>query len=59
MSQSDSGPADFQTVEPEAGRAELRRAAFLKAAREVFLEHGYEAANMAEIVHHNVSSGHS
>lgn len=50
MSQSDSGPADFQTVEPEAGRAELRRAAFLKAAREVFLEHGYEAANMAEIV---------
>ena len=37
-------------VEPEAGRAELRRAAFLKAAREVFLEYGYEAANMAEIV---------
>jgi AcrR family transcriptional regulator len=36
--------------EPEAGRAELRRAAFLKAAREVFLEYGYEAANMAEIV---------
>jgi AcrR family transcriptional regulator len=35
--------------EPE-GRAELRRAAFLKAAREVFLEYGYEAANMAEIV---------
>jgi AcrR family transcriptional regulator len=41
---------DSQTVEPEAGRAELRRAAFMKAAREVFLEHGYEAANMAEIV---------
>jgi AcrR family transcriptional regulator len=36
--------------EPEAGRAELRRAAFLKAARDVFLEAGYEAANMAEIV---------
>lgn len=36
--------------EPEAGRAELRRAAFLKAAREVFLEYGYEAASMAEIV---------
>jgi AcrR family transcriptional regulator len=36
--------------EPEVGRAELRRAAFLKAAREVFLEYGYEAANMAEIV---------
>ncbi|MBI1360346.1 MAG: TetR family transcriptional regulator [Alphaproteobacteria bacterium] len=28
----------------------MRRAAFLKAAREVFLEYGYEAANMAEIV---------
>jgi AcrR family transcriptional regulator len=38
------------SAEPEAGRAELRRAAFLKAAREVFLEYGYEAANMAEIV---------
>ncbi len=37
-------------VEPETGRAEMRRAAFLKAAREVFLEYGYEAANMAEIV---------
>ena len=36
--------------EPEAGRAELRRAAFLRAAREVFLEFGYENANMAEIV---------
>jgi len=36
--------------EPEAGRAELRRAAFLKAARDVFLEFGYEQANMAEIV---------
>lgn len=40
------GPAS----EPEAGRAELRRAAFLRAAREVFLEFGYENANMAEIV---------
>jgi AcrR family transcriptional regulator len=47
MAQNDS----TQTVpEPEAGRAELRRAAFLKAARDVFLEAGYEAANMAEIV---------
>jgi AcrR family transcriptional regulator len=36
--------------EPEGGRAEMRRAAFLKAARDVFLEYGYEAANMAEIV---------
>jgi AcrR family transcriptional regulator len=47
MPQSNS--TDAQT-EPESGRAELRRAAFLKAAREVFLEYGYEAANMAEIV---------
>ncbi len=44
-------PDSTQTVpEPESGRAELRRAAFLKAARDVFLEAGYEAANMAEIV---------
>ena len=47
MSQSDSTKT---APEPEAGRAELRRAAFLKAARDVFLEYGYEAANMAEIV---------
>jgi AcrR family transcriptional regulator len=47
MAQEDS----IQTApEPEAGRAELRRAAFLEAARDVFLEYGYEAANMAEIV---------
>jgi AcrR family transcriptional regulator len=51
MSQSDSADAPHQTApEPEAGRAELRRAAFLKAARDVFLEFGYEQANMAEIV---------
>jgi AcrR family transcriptional regulator len=47
MSQPDSTKT---AQEPEAGRAELRRAAFLKAARDVFLEYGYEAANMAEIV---------
>jgi AcrR family transcriptional regulator len=47
MSQPDSTKT---APEPEAGRAELRRAAFLKAARDVFLEYGYEAANMAEIV---------
>ena len=47
MSQHDSTKT---APEPEAGRAELRRAAFLKAARDVFLEYGYEAANMAEIV---------
>ena len=51
MSQSDSTDAPRHAVpEPEAGRAELRRAAFLKAARDVFLEFGYEQANMAEIV---------
>lgn len=50
MSHSDSANPETQVAEPEAGRAELRRAAFLKAAREVFLENGYEAANMAEIV---------
>jgi AcrR family transcriptional regulator len=47
MRQSDSTRT---AQEPEAGRAELRRAAFLKAARDVFLECGYDAANMAEIV---------
>jgi len=47
MPQSDSTRT---APEPEAGRAELRRAAFLKAARDVFLECGYDAANMAEIV---------
>jgi AcrR family transcriptional regulator len=36
--------------EQDEGRAGLRRAAFLKAAREVFLEHGYDNASMAEIV---------
>lgn len=51
MSQDDSTQTDTATApEPEAGRAELRRAAFLRAAREVFLEFGYEQANMAEIV---------
>lgn len=48
---SDSEPAEAPPhQEPEAGRAELRRAAFLRAARDVFLEFGYEQANMAEIV---------
>ena len=51
MSQHDSTEATSPaTPEPEAGRAELRRAAFLEAARDVFLEFGYEQANMAEIV---------
>jgi AcrR family transcriptional regulator len=43
----DATPPD--APEPD-GRAELRRAAFLEAARDVFLEYGYEAASMAEIV---------
>jgi AcrR family transcriptional regulator len=38
------------TGQGEANRGELRRAAFLKAAEEVFLEYGYEASSMAEIV---------
>lgn len=51
MSQHDSTEApSTAATEPEAGRAELRRAAFLQAARDVFLEFGYEQANMAEIV---------
>lgn len=53
MSQSDPvipGAPVAEPETPESGRAELRRAAFLKAAREVFLEFGYDQANMAEIV---------
>ena len=50
MSQEDSTETTATAQEPEAGRAELRRAAFLSAARDVFLEFGYEQANMAEIV---------
>lgn len=47
-------PARTDPTQPEApvesGRTAERRAAFLKAAKEVFLEHGYADANMAEIV---------
>jgi len=46
-------PAEPAAAAPEAsevGRAEQRRVAFLAAARDVFLEFGYEQANMAEIV---------
>jgi AcrR family transcriptional regulator len=32
------------------GRGAVRRRAFLRAAREVFLEQGFEAANMSEVV---------
>jgi AcrR family transcriptional regulator len=40
---------DVQIAEP-ASRGDKRRAAFIAAARQVFLEQGYEAANMSEIV---------
>lgn len=48
-----AAPTDIASAAPaeaEPGKAELRRAAFLRAARDVFLEFGYEQANMAEIV---------
>ncbi|RAN40339.1 TetR/AcrR family transcriptional regulator [Hyphomonas sp. GM-8P] len=44
-----SAPAAIKAPEG-ASRAEIRRAAFLEAAQEVFLEQGFEAANMSEIV---------
>lgn len=42
--------ADAASVVAEGNRGEIRRAAFLKAAHEVFMESGYEASSMAEIV---------
>jgi AcrR family transcriptional regulator len=48
---SEPDPAAAAAADPvDTGRAELRRAAFLSAAREVFLQNGYESASMAEIV---------
>ncbi|MBI1339032.1 TetR family transcriptional regulator [bacterium] len=44
----DGQPAGDHPV--EGPRTEHRRAAFLAAAKEVFLEHGYADASMAEIV---------
>jgi AcrR family transcriptional regulator len=44
-----SAPAAIKAPEG-ASRAEIRRAAFLEAAQEVFLEQGFEAAIMSEIV---------
>jgi AcrR family transcriptional regulator len=44
---------DPRTAEPTdrgASRGDLRRKAFLKASREVFVEQGYEAASMSDIV---------
>jgi AcrR family transcriptional regulator len=46
-------PADRRDADgsaPRTSRGELRRAALLQAAREVFLEQGYEGASIEEIV---------
>ncbi|MBU1289240.1 MAG: TetR/AcrR family transcriptional regulator, partial [Alphaproteobacteria bacterium] len=40
---------DSKDTEP-LSRGDKRRAAFIAAARQVFLEQGYEAASMSEIV---------
>jgi len=46
-----ASPAKPAKRSQEAGsRAEMRRQAFLDAARDVFLEQGYESASMSEIV---------
>ncbi|WP_321488585.1 TetR/AcrR family transcriptional regulator [uncultured Hyphomonas sp.] len=45
-----ASPAAAIKAPEGASRAEFRRAAFLEAAQEVFLEQGFEAANMSEIV---------
>jgi AcrR family transcriptional regulator len=51
LAQTDPAQTDGRVLETtEGNRGELRRAAFLKAAEEVFLESGYEASSMAEIV---------
>tara|TARA_R110000782_G_scaffold66710_1_gene135164 strand:- start:362 stop:1012 length:651 start_codon:yes stop_codon:yes gene_type:complete len=44
-----AGTTDTQDTEP-VSRGDKRRAAFIAAAREVFLEQGYEAASMSDIV---------
>ncbi|MFT5775339.1 TetR/AcrR family transcriptional regulator [Hyphomonas sp.] len=44
-----SGTTGTQITEP-VSRGDKRRAAFIAAAREVFLEQGYEAASMSDIV---------
>lgn len=47
------GPAGIKTSEADARHADrgvARRQAFLQAAREVFLEHGYEAASVNDVV---------
>lgn len=49
MTASETKPRE-SAAPARSARAEQRRAAFLDAAREVFLEQGYEAASMAEIV---------
>lgn len=47
------GKAAIKTFDPDArqpDRGVARRQAFLEAAREVFLEHGYEAASVNDVV---------
>ena len=44
-----AGTTDTQDTEP-VSRGDKRRAAFIAAARAVFLEQGYEAASMSDIV---------
>ncbi|WP_373004168.1 TetR/AcrR family transcriptional regulator [Hyphomonas sp.] len=44
-----AGTTGTQITEP-VSRGDKRRAAFIAAAREVFLEQGYEAASMSDIV---------
>ncbi|WP_340692875.1 TetR/AcrR family transcriptional regulator [Hyphomonas sp.] len=44
-----AGTMDTRNTEP-VSRGDKRRAAFIAAAREVFLEQGYEAASMSDIV---------
>lgn len=47
------GRAAIKTLDPDArqpDRGVARRQAFLEAAREVFLEHGYEAASVNDVV---------
>lgn len=48
-----SGTVAIKTQDPEGrqlDRGVARRQAFLQAAREIFLEHGYEAASVNEVV---------
>jgi AcrR family transcriptional regulator len=50
LADAPSAPDTAETPEGSRDRGELRRQAFLAAAREVFLEQGFEAASMNEVV---------